>query len=82
MRSAALAVVAFALPAAAEDAGKKACFADAKRLCSAEVKSLSRAKVRAFLIAHIDDTGPQCHDFMVKARAAAQSGHKPDPSAL
>ncbi len=77
-----LMAMAAAVPAAAEDAGKKACFADAKRLCSAEMKSLSRTKVRACLIAHIDETGPQCHDFMVKARAAAQSGHKPDPSAL
>lgn len=69
-------------PAAhAEDAGKKACLPDARRLCAAEMKSLSRAKVRACLITHIEQTGPVCHDFMVKARAAALSGHQPDPSA-
>ena len=82
MRALALAAVALALPAKAEDAGKKACFDDAKRLCSAEMKTFSRARVRACLIAHIDQTGPQCHEFMIKARNAAQSGHKPDPSAL
>lgn len=71
-----------AAPAAhAEDAAKKACLPDAKRLCAAEMKTLSRAKVRACLITHIEQTGPVCHDFMVKARAAVLSGRKPDPSA-
>ena len=68
-------------PAHAADAGKAACMPDAKRLCAAELQSLSRSKVRACLIAHIDQTGPVCHDFMVKARAEAMSGRKPDPSA-
>ena len=82
MRAWALAMVAVALPAMAEDAGKTACLPDAKRLCAAEMKTLSRARVRGCLIAHIDQTAPQCHEFMIKARNAAQSGHKPDPSAL
>ena len=51
-------------------------------MIAAEMKTFSRARVRACLIAHIDQTGPQCHEFMIKARNAAQSGHKPDPSAL
>lgn len=65
----------------AADAGKAACMPDAKRLCAAEVNALSRTKVRACLIAHIDQTAPVCHDFMVKARAEALSGRKPDSSA-
>lgn len=64
----------------AADAGKAACMPDAKRLCAAEMHSLSRAKVRACLIAHMAQTSPVCHDFMVKARAEALSGHNPDPS--
>lgn len=67
-----------AFPAWAADPGKAACMGDAKRLCAAEMQSLSRAKVRACLIAHIDQTSPTCHDFMIKARAAALSGHKLD----
>jgi hypothetical protein len=59
----------------AEDSGKKACMPDAKRLCSAEMNTLSRSKVRACLIAHMEQTSPPCHDFMVKARAQAMSGH-------
>ncbi|KUR76474.1 hypothetical protein [Novosphingobium sp. FSW06-99] len=62
----------------AADPGKAACMPDAKRLCAAEMQSLSRTKVRACLIAHIDQTGPTCHDFMIKARAAALAEHKPD----
>ena len=65
----------------AADPGKAACMPDAKRLCAAEMKSLSRSKVRACLIAHMSETAPVCHDFMVKARAEALSGHKPDASA-
>ncbi len=68
-------------PAHAEDAGKKLCLPDAKRLCSAEMHSLSRAKVRACLIAHLQETSPPCHDFMIAQRKAVLSGHKPDPSA-
>ncbi len=67
-------------PAHAADEGKHACMGDAKRLCSAEMKSLSRSKVRACLIAHMEQTTPMCHDFMVKARAQAMTGHAPDPS--
>ena len=70
-----------AATAHAEDVGKKLCLPDAKRLCSAEMHSLSRAKVRACLIAHLQDTSPPCHDFMVAQRKAALSGHAPDPSA-
>jgi hypothetical protein len=75
-----IAVVALAgtSPAWAADPGKAACMGDAKRLCAAEMNSLSRSKVRACLIAHIDQTSPTCHDFMVKARAAALSGHPID----
>jgi alkanesulfonate monooxygenase SsuD/methylene tetrahydromethanopterin reductase-like flavin-dependent oxidoreductase (luciferase family) len=68
------------VPASAADPGKQACMADAKRLCAAEMHTLSRSRVRACLITHIDQTAPTCHDFMVKARAQALSGHKPDPS--
>ncbi len=64
----------------AADSAKQACLPDAKRLCPAEIKMLSRSKVRACLIAHIDQTGPICHDFMVKARAQALAGHATDPS--
>ncbi len=74
----ALAGLLAATPAVAADPSKAACFADAKRLCPAEVQSLSRAKVRACLIAQIDRTSPVCHDFMVKARAAALAGKQPD----
>jgi hypothetical protein len=65
----------------ADDTGKKLCLPDAKRLCAAQMQSLSRAKVRACLIAHLQDTSPPCHDFMVAQRKAALSGHAPDPSA-
>ena len=82
IRQTALAFVALvmAAPAHAEDAGKAACMPDAKRLCAAEMKTLSRSRVRACLITHIEQTSPTCHDFMVKARAQALSGHKQDPS--
>jgi len=63
----------------AADPGKAACLPDAKRLCQKEMNMLSRSKVRACLIAHIDQTSPTCHDFMVKARDEALSGHKPEP---
>lgn len=64
----------------AADPAKAACMADAKRLCPTEIKMMSRSRVRACLITRIDQTTPNCHDFMVKARAQALSGHKPDPS--
>jgi len=67
-------------PAYAADPAKAACMADAKRLCPAEMKMLSRSRVRACLISRIDQTTPTCHDFMVKAREQALSGHKPEPS--
>jgi len=81
-RPLAITVVALLAPVAAHaaDAAKAACMPDAKRLCAAEMHSLSRAKVRACLIAHMAQTSPVCHDFMVKARAEALSGHNPDPS--
>jgi hypothetical protein len=69
-----------AAPAFAADPAKQACLPDAKRLCAHEMHLLSRSRVRACLIAHMEQTSPTCHDFMVKARAAALSGHKPDPS--
>lgn len=68
------------MQALAADAGKAACLPDAKRLCAAEMHSLSRAKVRACLIAHMEQTAPVCHDFMIKARTEALSGHKPASS--
>jgi hypothetical protein len=82
IRSTALACVALlvAAPAHAADPGKAACLPDAKRLCAAEMQTLSRSRVRACLITHIEQTSPTCHDFMVKARAQALSGRKPDPS--
>lgn len=67
--------------AQAADPGKRACMADAKRLCAAEMQTLSRSKVRACLIVHMEQTAPPCHDFMVKARAEALSGRKPESSA-
>jgi hypothetical protein len=69
-----------AVPAYAADPGKAACMPDAKRLCAAEMNSLSRSKVRACLIAHMEQTTPVCHDFMVKAREQAMAAHKPEPS--
>ena len=66
---------------AAPDPGRQACMADAHRLCEADVKAMNRGKVRACLITHMAETSPPCHEFMAKARAAALSGHKPDPSA-
>lgn len=67
--------------ARAADTGKAACIADAKRLCPAEMKALSRSRVRACLIAHIEQTGPACHAYMIAARDAVLRDHKPDPSA-
>lgn len=69
------------MPAQAEDAGKKACYSDAKRLCQHEMHTLSRKRVQACLIVHMEQTSPPCHAFMVQARAAALSGKKPDASA-
>lgn len=66
---------------AAPDPARQACMADAHRFCEADVKAMNRRKVRACLIEHMANTSPPCHDFMVKARAAALSGQKPDPSA-
>lgn len=78
-----IAGMAIALPQAAmaADPGKAACIQDAKRLCPAEFKALSRSRVRKCLIAHIDQTGPVCHAYMVAARDAVLRDHKPDPSA-
>jgi len=73
-------VPALTSPANAADPAKAACQADARRLCPAEVKMMSRSRVRACLITRMDQTTPACHDFMVKARAAALSGHKPGPA--
>lgn len=66
---------------AAPDPARQACLADAHRLCEADVKAMNRGKVRACLITRMAETSPPCHDFMVKARAAALSGQKPEPSA-
>lgn len=68
------------VPAHAADPAKQACIADARRLCAPEMQTLSRSRVRACLITHIEQTSPTCHEFMVKARARALSGGKPDPS--
>ena len=77
----ALTAVLASVPAHAADPAKQACIGDAKRLCAPEMRKWSRSRVRACLIMHIEQTSPTCHDFMVKARAQALSGHKPDPSA-
>jgi hypothetical protein len=84
-RSLLLAVSALALlqtaPVLAADAAKQACMGDAKRLCAADVKAMSRSRVRACLIAHMEQTSPPCHTFMVQARDAVLTGRKPDRSA-
>lgn len=66
---------------ASPDPARKACIADAQRLCKAEMQKVNRGKVRACLIVHMAETSPPCHDFMAKARAAALSGQKMEPSA-
>ena len=66
---------------AAPDPARQACMADAHRLCEADVKAMNRGKVRACLITRMAETSPRCHTFRVKARAAALSGQKPEPSA-
>jgi hypothetical protein len=73
-------LAAGATTAHAADDGKHACMPDAKRLCSNEMRSLSRRKVQACLIQHMEETTPVCHDFMVKARTEAMSGHAPGPA--
>ena len=75
-----VATTPFTTAAYAADPGRAACMADAKRLCAAEMNSLSRKKVRACLIVHMEQTSPGCHEFMVKARAEALSGRKPESS--
>ncbi len=70
--------VAGSTPLLAADPGKHACFEDAKRLCPAEMNSLSRAKVRACMIVHLEQTSPQCHDYMIAERDAVLRGRKPD----
>lgn len=60
-------------PAAAEDLGKKACIADARRLCPAAMQSMSRKKVEACLIARIDQTSPVCHAAMLQIKAQRQA---------
>lgn len=75
-----LAVVIGASPvmmqaARAEDAGKKACLADAKRLCPDAIRAMSRSRARACLITKIEQTSPECHSYMLKARAEAANGH-------
>ncbi|MDE1915252.1 MAG: hypothetical protein KGJ57_10150 [Sphingomonadales bacterium] len=66
---------------ASADPARQACISDVHRLCKAEMQTMSRSKVRACLIVHMAETSPPCHDFMVRARAAALSGQKMDPSA-
>ncbi len=68
------------MAAHAEDAGKHACFEDAKRLCPAEMNALSRSKVRACMIVHLEQTSPQCHTYMIAQREAAMHGKTTEPS--
>jgi hypothetical protein len=69
----------------AQDIGKKACMADAKRLCPAQVKALDRPGAERCLMANINQTTPNCHDTILAIakqradRTASKSG--PDPSA-
>lgn len=66
------AVGSTAARAVAEDVGKKACMADARRLCSAQVKALDRAGAEHCLFLKLDQTTPNCHDTIlaiVKQRA-------------
>ena len=66
-------VAAIATPAAAEDLGKKACAAEARRLCPAEMKTFSRKKVEACMIAKIDQTSAICHAAMLRIKAERQA---------
>lgn len=75
----ALSASCFSVPVRAEDAGKKACFQDAKQLCPDDVRALSRSRVRACLIKNIDKTSSLCHSTMLKLKAehdaAAHAGN-------
>jgi hypothetical protein len=53
-----------AAPAIAQDAGRAACFADAKVVCPKELADHDRAAVRACLVKNIDKTSPACRAFI------------------
>ena len=55
--------------AQAEDIGKKACMADAKRLCAAVVHAFNRKGAEACLFQKIEQTTPQCHDTILLIHA-------------
>jgi hypothetical protein len=74
MLTAAIGLAAIAtVPAGAEDAGRKACFADAKRLCPAQVNAFKRKAVEACMIQRIDETSPTCHATMLAIRDQRQA---------
>jgi len=70
-------MMAAGTPAAAEDLGKKACAAEARRLCPAEMRTFSRKKVEACMIAKVDQTSPICHAAMLRIKAERQAATKP-----
>jgi hypothetical protein len=49
----------------AEDVGRKACYADAKRLCPAAVHAFNRRAAEACLFDKIAQTTPHCHDTIL-----------------
>ncbi len=53
------------VPVHAEDIGRKACFADAKRLCPAAVHAFNRKAAEACLFEKIAQTTPHCHDTIL-----------------
>lgn len=57
-----------AAQANAEDAGRKACYADAKRLCPAAVHAFNRKAAEACLFEKIAQTTPHCRDTILLIR--------------
>jgi hypothetical protein len=67
----------------AQDIGKTACMADAKRLCPAQVKALDRPGAERCLLLNIDQTTPNCHDtilLIAKQRAEKANHTAPKPN--
>jgi len=74
----AMLIAAAAMPASAEDIGKKACMADAKRLCPAQVKAMDRKGAEACLYQKINETTPHCHETILLIREQrAQAAKSP-----
>ena len=62
-----------AVPARADDPGRRACYADAQRLCRPEMQSLSRRRVELCLWTHLAQTTPVCDATILQIRAQRQA---------